>query len=134
MFNQILLLIYRLFIGDGGRRVNWIEKRFGFDTGIALSSDDRRNEPGTYEVFFSPEHQAKLEQLYLELLNEMNGVPYQQCGDVLDALAFIQEISAAALWKYRQRVGVTIEEFVRDFDRLDIPEERVRLYKSAQKH
>ncbi|MBB3214888.1 hypothetical protein FHW67_004212 [Herbaspirillum sp. Sphag1AN] len=134
MFNQILLLIYRLFLSEGRRRVNWIEKRFGFDASIALSCDDKRNEPGTYETLFSQEHQEKLKQLYLELLNEMNGVTYQQCGDVLDALEFIQEISAAGLWKYRQRVDVIIEEFVRDFDRLDVPEERIRLYESVQKH
>jgi hypothetical protein len=105
MFNQNLLLIYRLFISKGGRRANWIEERFGFDGGIALSPDDRRNELYAYETLFSPGQKAELEQLYLELLDEMNGVPYPQCGELLDALAFIQEISATALWKYCQRGG-----------------------------
>jgi hypothetical protein len=132
MFNQILLLIYRLFLCEGRRRVDWIEEHFGFDGGVALSCGDKRNEPGTYEILFSQEHQEKLKQLYLELLNEMNGVTYQHCGNV-HALAFIQEVSATALWKYRQILDVMIEEFVRNFDRLDIPEERVRLYESAQK-
>lgn len=135
MFNQILLLVYRLFLSEGGRKkINWIEQYLGFDGSVALSSDDKRNEPGAYEAIFSEEHRAKLEQLHLKLLNEMNGVPYQQCGDVLEALAFIQEISATALWKYHQSVGTMNEEFVRDFDRLDVSDERVRLYESAQKH
>ena len=134
MFNQVFMLIYRLFLDKGGQRVSWIESHFDFDAGISLSSDDKRNESATYEALFLQGHQAKIEQLYLELLSEMDGVSYQQCGDILDALAFIQEISAIALWKYRQRVGVMIEEFVRDFDRLDVPEERFRLYKSAQKN
>jgi hypothetical protein len=134
MFNQNLLLIYRLFISKGGRRANWIEERFGFDGGIALSPDDRRNELYAYETLFSPGQKAELEQLYLELLDEMNGVPYPQCGELLDALAFIQEISATALWKYCQRGGGVVENFVRDFDRLDLSDERIRLYDSAQKH
>lgn len=135
MFNQILLLVYRLFLSEGrGKRINWIEQYLGFNGSVGLSADDRRNEPSAYEAIFSEEHRAKLEQLQLKLLNEMNGVPYQQCGDVLEALAFIQEISATALWKYHQSVGAMTEEFVRDFDRLDVSDERVRLYESAQKH
>lgn len=62
----------------------------------------------------------------------MSGVPYPQCGDFLDALAFIQEISATALWKYRQGVGDAVEDFVRNFDRLDVSDERIRLYDCAQ--
>ena len=54
MFNQNLLLIYRLFVSKGGRRSNWMEKRFHFDGGIAISPDERRNEPCAYETIFSP--------------------------------------------------------------------------------
>lgn len=134
MFNKILLLSYRLFLGEGGRRVNWMEQRFGFDVEIALSSDDRRNEPETYAALFSQNNKINIEELYVELLDEMNGIPYHKCGDILDMLTFIQEISATALWRYHQGVGTVIEKFVRDFDRLDVPDERVRLYRSAQKH
>ncbi|MFC3653317.1 hypothetical protein ACFONN_17280 [Dyella humi] len=132
MFNQILLLIYRLFLHRGGRKINWMEQYLGYDGRAALSSDDIENESSAYETIFSEEHRPKLERLYLDLLNEMDGVPYPQCGDVLEALTFIQEISATALWKYHQSVGTVIEEFVRDFDRLDVPDERARLYEKAQ--
>lgn len=134
MFDKVLLLAYRLFLGEGCKRVNWMEQRFGFDMETALSSDDRRNEPETYAALFSQDNQKKLEELYVELLDEMNNLPYQQSEDILDMLAFIQEISATALWKYHQSVGTLIEKFVRDFDRLDVPDERVRLYKSTQKN
>ena len=134
MFNQVLLLIYRLFLGEGGRRVNWIEQRFSSYVGIELSSDEKRNKQETYVALFSQNNQIKLEELYVGLLDEMNGIPYQQCGEILDMLVFIQEISATALWKYHQNVGLVVESFVRDFDRLDVPFERVRLYQSAQKH
>ena len=134
MFNQIFLLVYRLFLNGGGRKINWMEQYLSYDDSVVLSSDDVKNEPNTFEAIFSEEHRPKLEQLYLELLNEMNGIPYQQCGDMLDALTFIQEISAIALWKYHQNIGPVVEEFVRNFDRLDVPDERVRLYEKAQKH
>ena len=134
MFNQILLLVYRLFLREGKRKIDWMERYLGYDGRAALSSDDMKNESSAYDEIFSEEHRPKLEQLYLGLLNEMNGVPYQQCGDMLEALTFIQEISATALWKYSRNVGVVIEEFVRDFDRLDVPDERVRLYEKAQEH
>ena len=133
MFNQNLLFIYRLFLHGGGRKINWMEQYLGYDGRAALSFDDMKNEPRAYEAVFSEEHRPKLEQLYMKLQNEMKGTPYQQCADVLETLAFIQEISATALWKYHQNVGAVIEEFVRDFDRLDVPEERVGLYEKAQK-
>lgn len=132
MFNQSLLLAYRLFLHRGGRKIHWMEQYLGYEGGAELSPGDIENEPSAYEAIFLEEHQPKLERLYLSLLNEMNGVPYSRCGDVLEALAFLQEISAIALWKYHQSVGVVIEEFVRDFDRLDVPDERVRLYEKAQ--
>jgi hypothetical protein len=134
MFNQVLLLVYRLFLHGGGRKIDWMEQYLGYDGRGALSSDDMKNEPSAYEAIFSEENRPKLEQLYLELLHEMSGISYGQCENVLEALAFLQEASATALWKYHQNVGMMIEEFVRDFDRLDVPSERVRLYEKAQKH
>lgn len=133
MFNESLLLIYSLFLHRGGQKINWIEQYIGYDNRTERSSDDMKNEQSAYEVVFSEKNRPILEQLYMKLQNEMNGVTYQQCGDVLEALAFIQEMSATALWKYHQKVGVIIEDFVRDFDRLDVPEERIRLYQKTQK-
>ena len=134
MFNKLLLLVYKLFLDEGGQRLNWMEQHFCSDVEIALSSDERMNKPETYASLFSQSNQIKLEELYVELLDEINGMPFQQCGEILDMLTFIQEVSATALWKYHQRVGAVIENFVRDFDRLDVLDERVRLYKNAQKN
>jgi hypothetical protein len=133
MFNQSLLLVYRLFLHGGGRKIDWMEQYLGYDSKAVLSSDDLMNEPSAYETIFSEENRPKLEQLYLTFLHEMSGISYGQCGDVLEALTFFQEVSAAALWRYHQNVGMMIEEFVRNFDRLDVPSERVRLYEKAQK-
>jgi hypothetical protein len=134
MFNEILLRVYRLFLDKSGHKINWIEQYLGFDDGVALSLDDKRNEQSVYASLFSEEGRLELEQLYLTLISEMKGVPYEHCSGILEALMFLQEISAVALWKYHQNVGEKMELFVRDFDRLDVPSERVRLYKIAQEH
>jgi hypothetical protein len=132
MFRENLFLIYRLFLDEGRQRVDWIEQYLNIDGDIGLSLDDRRNAPSAYKDIFSSKHQSIIEEIYLNLLSEMNGMSYNKCDDILKALSFIQEISATALWKYHQSLGVRIEKFVRDFDRLDAPSERIRLYENAQ--
>lgn len=74
MFNQILLPVYCLFLHGGGRKINWMEQYLGYDDRYALSPDDMKNEPRVYEAVFSEEHRPRLEHLYLELLNGMNGI------------------------------------------------------------
>ena len=132
MFNQTLFLVYRFFLHGGGRKIDWMEQYFGYDGRVMLSSDDMKNEPNVYETICSDENRPKLERFYLELLHKMKGISYGQCGDVLETLVFLQEALASALWKYHQNIGVILEDFVRDFDRLDVPSERVRLYEKAQ--
>jgi hypothetical protein len=132
MFSQFMLLLYRLFLDEGGQRVRWIERYLGFGGGVPVSLDERRNEQSAYATVFSEECQKELDHLYLNLMNDMKGVPYKQCGDVLEALEFLQAISAIALWKYHQVLGERLDAFVRDFDRLDVPSERLRIYENAQ--
>jgi hypothetical protein len=132
MDNQPLLLIYRLYLDKGGKRSNWIESNLGYDPRKSLSVDDRRNEPETYEAAFSKEYQPIVERLYLQLMDEMKGLRSEQCTDALEALVSLQWIGSLALWKYHQNVGEKFEAFVREFDRLDVPGERLRLYEVAQ--
>lgn len=134
MFNKNLLNIYRLFLNRGGRKINWMEKWLGFDDVAPVSDDDKMNESNTYAVIFSDEHRQEMEQIFQYIINNMKGLSYIQCEDSLEALAFIQEISATGLWKYHQNVGTKIEKFIRDFDRLDVPTERIRLYENIQSH
>gem|GEM_PF-2344291 len=62
----------------------------------------------------------------------MRGTSYEDAADILEALAFIQEVTAIALWRFDCPMSRVLKEFARDFDRLDVPEERYRLYQSAQ--
>lgn len=132
MFDQLLLVIYNIFRHRGGGRISWVESYFGGKRMNSPNIDDFRNELDIYSAFFAGENRLRLEEIYRELLGGMKSVPYEQCENNLEALDFIQEISATALWKYQIIVGELIEEFVRDFDRLDIQSERLRLYEKVQ--
>lgn len=131
MLEEVLIPVYRLFLIKGDR-VQWIDQKLGIDRKISLSLDDVRNESEAYVTLFSEKNRQKVEQIYSALMNEMDGVSYDQCGGVLKGLAFLQEVASVALWKYSLNVGEKIEEFTREFDRLDVSCECVRLYESAQ--
>jgi hypothetical protein len=139
MFIKILLLVYRLYF-FGWRGNNWvdryllIERCVGFDDKIPLTPDEKMNEPYVYAEMFSEKYRQSFEQLYLMLISSMRWKTYDQCVETIEALDFLQAVSARGLWKFNQDVGDLLESFVREFDRLDVPSERVRLYESAQKH
>ncbi|QDQ25889.1 hypothetical protein FNU76_05725 [Chitinimonas arctica] len=130
MRKKWLLLIYSLSLSKARQRVSWLENALG--KAQSISDDDSRNEPGTYAELFAGECGEWLTRLYFELMEGMHGLPYSQCSDRIEALAFLQEIVATAMWKYGLPVSVELEAFAREFDRLDVPDERFRLYEKAQ--
>lgn len=133
MFKHNLLLVYRRCIAEGGPKSDWIAQYLEFDgSNTSLSHDDSLNEPRVYDALFSEEGKHDMAQLFLDLLQKMNGIPYEHCTDVLDALAVFQYVAALALWKYHKDVGKPIESFTREFDRIDVQNERIRLYELAQ--
>ena len=132
MFNHTFTIIYHLFLHGGGQHVGWIEKYLEYDDSVELTHDDIRNESGAYESLFDDENRAEFELLYYSLLHGMKELTYEQSGSMLSALEFLQYVVATGLWKYHQNVGKPLEEFAREFDRLDVPAERVRLYEKAK--
>lgn len=132
MNKQILHLIYCMFLNRGGKRICCIEKIFKFEEVTVVPTDGWRNESELYSSLFTGESRLELETLYLELLRDMRNVPYEQCEDLLEALTFLQQMLATAMWKYHHDVGWKMEAFTRDFDRLDVESERMRLYQYAQ--
>lgn len=102
------------------------------DNAVELSADERRNEPATYAALFSSECRKFLEEVYEGALVMMRERSLNACEDVLNGLAFLQEVVATAMWRHRCDVGETLEVFARNFDRLDVAEERARLHGEAQ--
>jgi hypothetical protein len=130
---QHLLVVYRAYVIRTGTRLEVLDRAMSWPVEIApLSEDERRNEPPTYAALFSPECEAFLEQFYQKAMHMMNGRPFDDCGQPLQALAFFQEVVATALWRHRCTVGNVLASFAREFDRLDVHSERERLHARAQ--
>lgn len=135
MCRKHLLLLYRAFFARTCRRVAFIEQWLSFQgEPPPLSLDETRNEREAYAALFSDKCRAELELLHQAAMREMRGKSYGHSGDVLEALTFLQEIVATGLWKHQCVVGVILEAFAREFDRLDVPDERKRLHGVAQQH
>lgn len=94
--------------------------------------DDNLNEHYMYNELFSPVCSTYIMDLFHNLTIKMKHVEFEKAQEAIDGLAFIQIIGATALWKYNCTVDSELEIFVRDFDRLDVQEERRRLYLSEQ--
>jgi hypothetical protein len=75
----------------------------------------------------------EVESLYQAAIMNIRGKRFDECSDGLNALSFLQEVLATAMWKHRCVIGDVLESFVRKYDRLDIPEERRKLHLEAQR-
>jgi hypothetical protein len=130
MFNQFLLVIYNILIQEGWERSSWIERDLELRGQFILSIDDIRNERSIFEKIFSEEYIQEFERIYLRLLDEICGRTYEQCHEQIEALKFISLMVDRGRYKHRVNVGAMLETFSTDFERLDVPEECVRLYKN----
>ncbi|MCY1399166.1 hypothetical protein D9M71_142160 [compost metagenome] len=129
MCEAIVRIIYFLFLLRGGRRSSVLESYIGYVDGeLALSDDFSRNEPSMYKELFSLGCEECFSGLFERLSADMRGLERERSEDILIGLEFVQNCGATALWKFNLELRAELENFVRDFDRLDVPEERERLY------
>lgn len=103
----------------------------GIDTFAPVTEDDRRNERVQYEGLFFGECRTFLESIYADAMDRMKHCSYLESDETLCVLMFLQEIVATAQWKYRVDAGEELTQFAREFDRLDVDAEKIRLYKLA---
>lgn len=133
MCEAIVRIIYFLFLFRGGRRSFALESYIGYvDGDLALSDDFARNERDMYTELFSPGCEEYFSGLFERLSADMKGLERERSEDILIGLEFVQHSGATALWKFNLELRAELEDFVRDFDRLDVSEERDRLYLLAQ--
>lgn len=133
MCEAIVRIIYFLFLLRGGRRSSALEAYIGYVDGeLALSDDFSRNEPNMYKELFSLGCEEYFSDLFERLSADMRGLERERSEDILTGLEFVQSCGATALWKFNLELRAELENFVRDFDRLDVPEERERLYLLSQ--
>lgn len=104
----------------------------GFDTELVkITDDDRRNQKHYYEQLFLGEYKDAMECLYTDWMKKLATFSHIDAERLLSAMTFLQEVVATAMWKYDIKVNNEFDRFARDFDRLDIPSERIRLYQFA---
>jgi hypothetical protein len=103
-----------------------IERYLGVTGPGDVSVDDRRNEPELYRELM--QDRDLLDDCLSWLFAELRAISYEQSGQILAGLIFLQWVVADGLWRYRQPVSERLERFTRDNDRLDISDERRRLY------
>ena len=126
-------MIYFLFAHQNGRRLSILESHINYiDEGLSCSEDFLRNERAMYEELFSLRCKGYVVGLLEKLMIEMKGLRFDESEKVLDGLEFVQNVGAKALWKFNCNLDAELKSFVREFDRLDAVEERVRLYSLAQ--
>jgi hypothetical protein len=121
--------IYDLWVDRSRERIPIIEKYLGIVEAQTVSADDRRNEPQFYRDV-ARENGLLLENCLEWLLDKLKAVPYEQAADIFAGVEFLQWIIADVLWRYGSNVSEKLERFTRDFDRLDVPDERLRLFRS----
>lgn len=133
MCKDTVCSIYLLFIFRGGRRSLALESLIDFfREDFEFTEDLIRNEELMYEELFSLRNSGYFFGLYKQLMFNLKGLERKSSGDVLAGLEFIQDVSAKALWKFGCDLKGELKGFARDFDRLDVPEEKERLYTMAQ--
>ncbi|MGZ0713734.1 hypothetical protein [Pseudomonas palleroniana] len=126
-------IIYFLFVHQKARRLYVLEFCINYiDGNLVFSEDFLRNESAMYEELFSLQCKRYVLDLLEKLMNEMKGLKFEESGEVLDGLEFVQHVGATALWRFHCNLDSGLERFVREFDRLDVVEERERLYSLAQ--
>lgn len=126
-------VLYFLFVYQKGRRISVLESYINYIDGELIFSEDfLRNEPAMYEELFSLECKGYVLNLLEKLMAEMKVLKFEESGRVLDGLEFVQNVGATALWKFNCNLDSEVESFVKGFDRLDVVEERERLYSLAQ--
>lgn len=105
----------------------------GQDNVSPVTREEQRNEKMAYLEVFSLECRAEVEVMYRASISQLRLNVFQESIDTLNALMFLQEIVATALWKHNCQVGAELENFARTYDRLDTPSDRLRLHLEAQR-
>lgn len=132
MCREAIYKIYITYVSGGGQAVDYVECYFGINVEHdSLPTGDSGVEQRTaYKHLFSNDCISVLCEFYAELAEKIVSVRYENSTDLLNAFSFLQWVLATGLWKFKAKLSSDLERFTRNFDRLDVESERVRLYES----
>lgn len=119
-----------MYLKNGDEKINteFIENEIGKSVDEAMLANHHVDEASLYLKLFTKEGVEFLNEFYFQICNQIKKISFAESAQHLSLLMFMQEIFAAALWKYNLNIGEVLERFTREFDRLDLIEEKVRLY------
>jgi hypothetical protein len=123
--------VYDLSVSRSGMRVPVIERYLGILNPSDVTTDDQRNEPAFYLELAQDDGQI-LEDCLSVLLGSLRERPYEETTDTMGGIIFLQAVVSDVLWRYGMRVAARLESFAREYDRLDVPDVRLNLYKLAR--
>jgi hypothetical protein len=126
--------VYRLYVDRGWPRSAIVEREIGIESLDQISQDDRRNEPDNYIALFGGTYSPLIVELYEKLMRSMRGKRFDECDDEFAGLEFVQAAIMKAIYSYRADRTAPLARFAGEFDRLDVPNVRQRLYEMAQSH
>lgn len=125
---ESLAIVYKIHLAHGNARLKTLEDLLACYSCEPLSENDLRNEKKHFDRIYSDECKSLVNKLFESAINRLAKEPYCKEGEEISMLVFLQEISAKAMWKFHIKLVDSLEKFVREFDRLDMEEERRRLY------
>ena len=82
-------------------------------------TDIERALPQIYAIFFSDTHQEKFTQEIDELLRKLKQDGLDCRDSIFDDIEWMQRIVAMALWRYELSLKPELENFAREFERVD---------------
>ena len=115
----------------GGEReaVDWLGTK-GVDKTLKVM--EWKPKASNASLLFSEACRKEFGDMYEHLLAQLRGGQYPDSADCVMGLRFVQEVVAAAMWRCNMPVGGSLEQFAREFDRLDEPGECRRLHEWAR--
>lgn len=66
-------------------------------------------------------------------INSIISTSFEEADEkYIPAIIFFHDVLAAAMWKFHMDISADFEQFVREYDRLDVKTERIRLYEALK--
>lgn len=129
--NDILCMLYSFYCSGGWPRVDLFESISNCTPDVErLTADDHMNWREISAKFHSDECATFFCEIYNESRLIMSQTEYRYCDKVFDCIEFILNMAANAS-SHGLTVSDRLETDWREYDRLDVPEERLRYYNNV---
>jgi hypothetical protein len=125
--------IYEIAIANGAERSLLVEKKLGLRSPISPTRDAILNERESYAALFGNECSHLCEGLLMESFSDLKNTALGYSNEIFDSLILLQFIFARAMWKYNIDLEPSVEKFTKEYDRLDVFDEKKRLWEFVRK-